>query len=325
MKYITSLNEGKEDSVLFGGKASNIFTLIKNEINVPLGYAISTKAFASFLEESHIKPIINEIFAKEYNPKEVIEISTKIKNLFLTSKMPSNIISEIQQKHIKVFSDIDKHNSYVVRSSANYEDSNNFSFAGQAQSFLNVRSITEIISSIKMCWASLFSPQILLYLIQLNKRGFNITPLDLEMAIIVQRMLKPQVSGVLFTANVINNNKDQMMINSTWGLGETITNNTIIPDLIIIKKESFEIMKVTIGKKEKTSVANPKGDSTILIDTEGKYQEICSLNSSQLIQIHNLGLKLEALFNYPQDIEWAIENNTLYALQSRPITTLSKK
>jgi len=325
MEYITSLKEGKEDTCLFGGKASNIFTLIKNEINVPLGYAISTKAFTSFLEESHIKPIINKIFAKEYNPKEVIEISTKIKNLFLTSEIPSNIISEIQRKHVKEFSDIGEHNSYVVRSSANYEDSNSFSFAGQAQSFLNIRSITEIISSIKMCWVSLFSPQILLYLIQLNKRGFNITPLDLEMAIIVQRMLKPQVSGVLFTANVLNNNKDQMMINSTWGLGETITNNTIIPDLIIIKKERFEIMKVTIGKKEKTSVANPKGDSTILIDTEGKYREICSLNSSQLMQIHDLGLKLEALFNYPQDIEWAIENNTLYALQSRPITTLSKK
>ena len=325
MEYITSLKEGKADTCLFGGKASNIFTLIKNEVNVPSGYAISTKAFALFLEESRIKPIIKEIFAKEYNPKEVIEISTKIKKLFLTSEVPSNIISEIQQKHIKEFSDIDEHNSYVVRSSANYEDSNNFSFAGQAQSFLNIRSITEIISSIKMCWSSLFSPQILLYLIQLNKRGFNITPLNLEMAIIVQRMLKPQVSGVLFTANVINNNKDQMMINSTWGLGETITNNTIIPDMIIIQKNGFEIMKITIGKKEKTSVANPKGDSTILIDTERKYREICSLNSSQLMQIHNLGLKLEALFNYPQDIEWAIENNTLYILQSRPITTLLKK
>ena len=325
MNYITSLKEGKEDTCLFGGKASNIFTLIRNKINVPRGYAISTKAFTSFLEESHIKPIIKEIFAKEYKPKEVIEISKKIKNLFLTSEVPSNIISEIQRKHVKEFSDIDEHNSYVVRSSANYEDLNSFSFAGQAQSFLNIRSITEIISSIKLCWTSLFSPQILLYLIQLNKRGFNINPLNLEMAIIVQRMLKPQVSGVLFTANVINNNQDQMMINSTWGLGETITNNIIIPDLIIVKKEGFDIIKITVGKKEKTSIANPKGDSTILIDTEEKIQELCSLNSSQLMQLHNLGLKLEALFNYPQDIEWAIENNTLYILQSRPITTLPKK
>ena len=324
MEYITSLKEGKEDPRLFGGKASNLFTLIKNEINVPPGYAISTKAFTLFLEESHIKPIIKEIFAKEYNPKEVIEISTKIKNLFLASDIPSNITSEIQQNHSKEFTDIDEHRSYVVRSSANYEDSNSFSFAGQAQSFLNIRSITEIILSIKMCWASLFSPQILLYLLQLKKRGFNITPLNLEMAILVQRMLKPQVSGVLFTANVINNNKEQMMINSTWGLGETITNNTIIPDLIIIKKGNCEVMKISIGKKEKTSIANPKGDSTILINTERKLQEECSLNLTQLKQIHNLGLKLEELFNYPQDIEWAIENNSLYALQSRPITTLPK-
>jgi len=95
--------------------------------------------------------------------------------------------------------------------------------------------------------------------------------------------------------------------------------------LIVVKKDNFDIIKMIIGKKEKTSVANPKGDSTILIDTERKFREMCSLNSSQLLQIHNLGLKLEALFNYPQDIEWAIENNTLYTLQSRPITTLVKK
>jgi len=324
MEYIVSLKEGKEDTRLFGGKASNIFTLIKNEINVPSGYVINTKAFTLFLEESGIKSIIKEIFAKEYDPKEVIEISTKIKNLFLTSEIPASIISEIHQMHIKVFRNIDENKSFVVRSSANYEDSNDFSFAGQAQSFLNIKNIARIISSIKLCWASLFSPQILLYLLQLNKRGFNIAPLNLEMAILVQRMLKPQVSGVLFTVNVINNNKDQMMINSTWGLGETITNNTIIPDLIIVKKSNCDVMKITIGEKEKTSIANPKGDSTLLINTEKKFQEKCSLNSSQLRQLHKMALKLEDLFNHPQDIEWAIENNSLYILQSRPITTLSK-
>ena len=324
MVYITSLKEGKENSRLFGGKASNIFTIIKNEINVPPGYVISTKAFTSFLEESSIKPIIKEIFAKKYSPKEVIEISTKIKNLFLTSQIPLTIISEIEQNQMKEFPDVDEHRTYVVRSSANHEDSNSFSFAGQAQSFLNIRSISEITVAIKKCWASLFSPQALLYLLQLNKRGLNITPMNLKMAIVVQKMLNPQVSGVLFTANVINNNRDQMMINSTWGLSETITNNSVIPDMIILKKGKGDVLKKSIGKKEKTSVANPKGDSTILVDTERKDQEKCSLNSSQLIQLHNLGLKLENLFNYPQDIEWAIENNTLYVLQSRPITTLSK-
>ena len=114
-----------------------------------------------------------------------------------------------------------------------------------------------------------------------------------------------------------------------WFYPEThklnVGNNTIIPDLIIVKKDNCDILKITIGKKEKTSVANPKGDSTILIDTELEVQELCSLNSAQLRQLHSLGLKLEELFKYPQDIEWAIENNILYALQSRPITTLPKK
>ena len=144
------------------------------------------------------------------------------------------------------------------------------------------------------------------------------------MAIVVQKMLKPQVSGVLFTANVINNNKDQMMINSTWGLGETITNNTIIPDLIIVKKDNCDIMKIMIGKKEKTSVANPKGDSTILIDTKREAQKKCSLNPSQLRQLHTLGLKLEELFKYPQDIEWAKAGGRLYIVKTRPVTPVEK-
>jgi len=141
------------------------------------------------------------------------------------------------------------------------------------------------------------------------------------MAVIIQKMVNSQISGVLFTINVINNAKNEMLINSTWGLGETITNSSIIPDLIILSKEKFSIIKYIIGEKEKTSILSPEGNSTILIPTRQPLKEQYSLNKTELVTLYNLGLKLEKLFNYPQDIEWAIENNVVYTLQSRPITT----
>jgi pyruvate,water dikinase len=142
------------------------------------------------------------------------------------------------------------------------------------------------------------------------------------MAVVIQKMVNADISGVLFTANVINNNWDELMINSTWGLGETIANNTIIPDMFILHKKKFEILKCVIGTKEKKSIRNPEGPHTILIDTETNDRKSCSLNEKQLKKLYNLALKLENVFNFPQDIEWAIENDILYTLQSRPITTL---
>lgn len=323
MEYTVNLKEAKEDIQLLGGKASNLIKLIKYGVKVPPGFVLNTKSFKEFVEDNQIQSEIKDIFSKEYYPKDVIDISSKIKKLYLGINLPERIIKEIKRMYSQVFANLEKGCSYVVRSSANFEDLSEFSFAGQAQSFLNNHNIDDIILSIKKCWASLFSPQALLYLLQLKKKKITISPKDLKMAVIVQKMINPQVSGVLFTANVINNNKNQMMINSSWGLGEVITGNLVIPDLIILNKIKFDIVKTVIGKKEKLLIANPNDMSTILTETEKTLQEQCSLNRTQLKQLHNLGIKLEIFFNYPQDIEWAIENNTIYTLQSRPITTLA--
>jgi len=138
-------------------------------------------------------------------------------------------------------------------------------------------------------------------------------------------MINSNISGVLFTANVITNNLNQMLLNSSWGLGETIANNLIIPDLIILNKKNFQILKKIIGKKEKKSIPNPEGSSTKLVETELELRNICSVNEYQLRHLYNLGVQLENKFSYPQDIEWAIENEIIYILQSRPITTLNEK
>lgn len=322
MTYVEFFSNLKPNVSLFGGKGSNLINMIKLGTNVPPGFIVNTLAFKKFLEDSSIKEEIFTKFSTDFNPKDVLNISTEIKNLFLKSQIPPDVINEIQNAVDIICKNLRKNISFSVRSSATIEDTTNFSFAGQAESYLNVITFDEILESVKNCWISLYSPNALLYLLQIRKSNKQILLKDLEMAVIIQQMVNSQVSGVLFTANVINNSKNEMLVNSTWGLGETITSNLVIPDLLIISRDKFSILKKVIGEKEKMSIPNPSESFTTLIATEKNLQKVCSLDESQLFQLYKLGLKLEKSFNYPQDIEWAIENDILYILQSRPITTL---
>jgi len=265
-----------------------------------------------------------KLLSKRFHLKEILQHSIKIRDLILKSKIPKIIIDEIKVAFDKIKKKIWSKISFAVRSSATIEDSKKFSFAGHADTYLYNNNIHDIIASLKNCWLSLFSPRSMLYFLQMRKKGLNISLSDIYMAVIVQQMVNSQISGVFFTANVINNDSNQMLINSTWGLGNTIADDLIIPDTIVLKKKQFEIIKRIIGKKEKKSIKNPKGSYTILIETDSKSRTVCSINEKQLRQLHNLGLKIENAFNLPQDIEWAIENDKIYILQSRPITTLKK-
>lgn len=322
MVYTEFLYDANPNPILFGGKGSNLIKLHNFGITIPPGFILTTELYRKFLEKSFLKEQLNKILPEDYKPQEAINLSIKVKNLFLQSEMPNKIYNEIETAFNKARKIYGKNITFAVRSSASIEDSKDFSFAGQAESYLYSRTLDEIISSLKNCWASLYSPQALLYLFQIRKKGKNIPIHGIEMAVIIQKMIDSQVSGVLFTVNVINNNQNQMMINSTWGLGETITDNKVIPDLIIINKDDGNIEKLVMGEKELKSIANPKGSSTVLVETEQNLRSISSLNQNQIQQLYDLGLKIEKKFDYPQDIEWAIENNEIYILQTRPITTL---
>ncbi|GAF76196.1 unnamed protein product, partial [marine sediment metagenome] len=163
-------------------------------------------------------------------------------------------------------------------------------------------------------------------LLQMKKQGVLDSLINIRMAVVVQKMVESEISGIMFTVNVITNNDNEMLINSTWGLGGTIADNIINPDMIIINKENYTISNIVIGEKEKRSIRNPEGTSdTLFIENELESRNICSLNETQLFQLCLLGKKIENIFQCPQDIEWAIENEKIYILQTRPITTLNSK
>jgi pyruvate,water dikinase len=323
MEFVVSFSEGKPNPSLLGGKGSNLIKLVKIGMNVPRGFIVNINAYKKFLAESDYTDQLMEIFSKKLEPKKIMQDSAKIQDLILKSAIPKEIVNDIKKGFEEICLD-DSGISFAVRSSATIEDSSKFSFAGQADSFLYNKTFDEILISLKKCWASLFSTRAMLYLLQMRKQGLELSLSDIQMAVVIQKMVNSEIAGVLFTANIVTNDLTQMYLNCTWGLGESIADNSVNADTIIVNKNNFEIVKRIIGKKEKKSIQNPEASGTIMIDTEPRYCDICSLNENQLRQVYNMGIKIESAFNYPQDIEWAIENDVLYILQTRPITTLRK-
>lgn len=324
MKYVDFFTRTAPNPDLLGGKGANLVKLVKFQFNIPPGFIINTKSYEKFLEESEYSDQITELISKDFKSKEIMHLSPKIKDLILKSSIPEDVMDEIKSAYDKICENIGGGASFAVRSSATIEDSSKFSFAGQADTFLYNKTYDDILTSLKKCWVSLFSPRAMLYLLQMKKMGIDLSIDNVQMAVVVQKMVNSQISGVLFTINVVNNEENQMMINSTWGLGETIASNSVNPDTIIINKDKFEIIKSIIGKKERKAIQNPESSGVILIETDEQSGMVCSLTDNQLRQLQNLGLKIEKAFKCPQDIEWAIENDKIYILQSRPITTLKK-
>lgn len=322
MKYLGFIHNNTSNEKLYGGKGTKLITMANLGINVPPGFILNTKSYETFLKESKFHDKIQKTLSQDYTKDNVLTLSKTINDLIINSKVPKAISNELKEAYNNLKTNYGEEISFAVRSSANIEDSEQFSFAGQAESFLNNKTLQDIMESIKKCWASLFSPQSMLYLLHMQNKGSKLSLLDIEIAVIIQKMLFPQCSGVLFTANVINNNRNQMMINSTWGLGDVVTNNLINPDLIILDKLNGEIVEKVIGEKEQLSMAHPNKSSTHLMDMEETLRNQWSLTDIHLKRLQLLGLDLEKHLKAPQDIEWAIEKDILYALQSRSITTL---
>lgn len=326
MKFVKFFSDCEYNRELLGGKGSNLVKLSKKDFNVPNGFIITTDAYTHFLNNSEYKTELEELLTTDLNPKNIMSFSEKISKYIKKSNIPKDISREIEKAHNLFTNKVGNHVRFSVRSSATIEDCENFSFAGQADTFLFKKSPKEILSSVKKCWNSLFSPRALLYITQIREKNQNMELINIKMAVIVQKMINSDVSGVLFTANVMNSNKKEMLINSTWGVGESLVGNKVVPDMIIVNKESLELVKTIIGKKEKKTVPDYKNSTAKTVKTDIESQKQCCLTEHQIQQICKIGAKIEQFYEYfPQDIEWAIKDDELFILQTRPITTIENK
>ena len=322
-RLMIHLNDSnKIDVNLIGTKAANLGILLQNNINVPDGFVISTNAYDLYLKYNRLDEIIQQALGEmEDEDIESIKLcSNKIKNAFFEAKLPNEVISEIQSQSMLI-------NNFpmAIRSSASAEDLPKASFAGQYDSYLNVYGENDVLDYIKKCYSSLWTTRAISYRIR-----NHIPHLNLEVAVIIQRLIPAKSAGILFTTNPINPKPPQIIIESNFGLGESIASGKISPDQFIISKESktkssFKIIDKRIGNK-KISIhphSSTEHSGVEVLDLPIHLNEKASLTDSQIFKLSRIGIQIEKIFGgIPQDIEWAIDkDDNIYILQTRPITS----
>ncbi|MCG9127768.1 hypothetical protein JT359_09240 [Candidatus Poribacteria bacterium] len=269
-----------DDLPLVGGKGLNLGKLTNAGFAVPNGFCVTTEAYRSSVEH----------------------ISEKNKDAIKDIHIKPELIEEILNARKKLQTD-----TVAVRSSATAEDLEDASFAGQQDSFLNVKS-DEIIDAVKRCWTSLWTTRAISY-----RKQQGISNDCLAMAVVIQEMCKTDVSGVLFTVSPFNN--QTCIIESNWGLGESVVSGSITPDSFELSRDTSEIMNETIASKHE--MITEQGITNISED----QQNAPSLTNEQLQKLCRLGLKVETLYKQPMDIEWGLIGEDFFLLQARPITT----
>jgi len=301
----------KENIDIAGGKGVNLGEMVKVGIPMPLGFVILAPAFDRFLKETdinvEIKAMRNRINIKDI--KSVEENSEIIRGLIIKAKMPKDIEREILAAFKKL-----KAKYVAIRSSATAEDSKIDSWAGQLETYLNTTQ-DNLLENVKKCWASLFTPRAIFYRFKKKLNGVKVS-----VAVVVQKMIQSEVSGVCFTVHPITKDKNQMIIEAAWGLGEILVSGQITPDTYVVEKGGLNILDINVNTQKKMIVQAKKGNKIIVVLKSKKGKQ--KLSTRQIKGLARLCLKIENHFKKPQDIEWALKKNNFYILQARPITTL---
>ena len=317
MKYTVWFSQiDKEDVDIVGGKGANLGELTKIRSPVPDGFAITSRAYFEFLDQNKLGDKIEKILQKlDYDNQDLVdEISEHIKDIVESADLPEEVITEIKDEYKKL-SRLKKH--VAVRSSATVEDLSVKSFAGQLDTFLNINNFDGVHSSIKKCWASLYNPRTLFYL-----KESGLSQSKVGVAVIIQEMVQSEVSGVMFTVDPMTNNKDRLVIEAVWGLGNLIVEGVVTPDHYEVAKSSFTIINKKLGLQTKQLILEKERNKEIPVSDT--YQNVQKVPDKKILELAQIGKKIESTYLFPQDIEWAIENNKLYILQSRPVTSADK-
>ncbi|GAB6135906.1 phosphoenolpyruvate synthase [Thermococcus prieurii] len=366
-KFIRWFEElGREDVPLVGGKGANLGELTNAGIPVPPGFCVTAEAYKYFVNNVKVskedikkvmgekaeKGVLAEVLANapdEARPlqdwimdivertnvddsRELMDNTAVIRELILAMPMPKEIADEVLDAYHKLCKRFNKDPEkgefvYVaVRSSATAEDLPEASFAGQQETYLDVIGDEDLLENVRKCWASLWTARATFYR---AKQGFDHRKVYLSA--VVQKMVNSKTSGVMFTANPVTNNRNEIMINAAWGLGEAVVSGAVTPDEYIVEKGTWKIKEKYIAKKEVMYVRNPEtGKGTVLVKVADylgpEYVEKQVLTEEQIIEVAKMGAKIEEHYQYPQDIEWAYDadDGKLYIVQSRPITTLKE-
>ncbi|MEK4328524.1 phosphoenolpyruvate synthase [Paenibacillus sp. FSL R7-0312] len=299
--------------LLVGGKGLNLGMLSGIDgIQVPEGFCVTTAAYQeAILHNETYHVLLNRLTTlRADNREQISEISREIRRIITEAEIPSGVVTAVTQ----VLSRLGSEQAYAVRSSATAEDLPYASFAGQQDTYLNIIGVDAILQHISKCWTSLFTERAVIYRMQ---NGFDHS--QVYLSVIVQRMVFPQASGILFTADPVTNNRKLLSIDASFGLGEALVSGLVSPDCYKVKEG--EITDKRIAAKKLAIYGLPEG-GTETRQLDSGQQQAQTLTEQQILQLERIGRQIEAYLGSPQDIEWCLADGTFYIVQSRPITTL---
>ncbi len=325
MQFIKYPNQlSKEDVKEAGGKGANLAELTNAGFPVPECFFITVNAYYRFLDENRLREKINEAISKTdfSNFDSLKDASEKIKAMIAGARMPSAVRDEIKNAYEGLGNDAgirsidflynDEKPFVAVRSSAVTEDVKGASSAGQQETFLNVKGVESLLLSVQKCWASLFTERAIYY------RHKHNLPQDAGISVIVQRMVNADRSGVMFTVNPVTS-ENNITVEAVWGLGETIVQGEVTPDTYIVDKNNGAILEKKIGSKLIERIRDSSG-KTIKRSVNQERVDAQVLTDAEIVRTAAYGKKIEQRYDYPQDIEYAVERGKIYIVQSRAVT-----
>ena len=301
----------KEDVLIVGGKGANLGEMTSAKINVPSGFVITADAYRDFLKVNAIDSLIENGIKKSADDEKILlNEAEHFRGKIKSGKFPEQLENIIREKYFN----LGNNTRVAVRSSATAEDLPDASFAGQQETYLNVQGIESVLNGVRNCYASLWGNRAVSYRFH---QGYDQT--SVSIAVVIQEMIESEKSGVLFTVNPVNKKENEMQINASFGLGESVVSGRVTADSYIIDK-SGNIIEVNIGSKETQIIYGDK--ETVEVSVNPDKRKTRALNDREILELMKCGLEIEKHYGMPMDIEWAIKNDIVYILQARAITTL---
>ncbi|MEM3971086.1 MAG: pyruvate, water dikinase [Saccharolobus sp.] len=312
---------GKDAVGIAGGKGANLGELVSIGIRVPPGFIITSKAFKYFLEYNNLFDKIRDILLTYTNSEEASE---KIKQLIKTAKIPEDLSQKILKSYDELSKKIGKEPLVAVRSSATAEDIEQASFAGQQDTYLNV-SRSELLDKVKEVWASLYNARAIEY-----RKSKNIDQLSVLIAVVVQKMVNARSAGVMFTLHPVTGDDRYILIESNWGLGESVVGGKVTPDEVLIEKATLQIVDKKISTKSIKIVYDLRTKKNIEVKLTDEEANAMSITDEEAKELAKLAMKIEEHYKRHMDIEWAIDADlsfpdNIFIVQARPETFWSTK
>ncbi|MCL5435606.1 MAG: hypothetical protein M1275_00820 [Patescibacteria group bacterium] len=314
-----------------GGKGASLGEMTRAGIPVPPGFVVLSAAFDRFLKETDLN---TEIEARLSNVKyqdinSVDRASNEIRAVIAKAKMPEDLQEEVLDNYYKLFertpyplsispSGRGRSDGLVaVRSSATAEDSKVASWAGELETFLNTDE-KRLLANVKKCWSSLFTTRAIFY-----RHEKKLLKSRVSVAVVVQQMVQSEISGICFTVHPVTEEKNQLLIEAGYGLGEAIVSGSITPDSYVVDKKQGALLDINVASQIKMLIKSPAGNKWVVV--KKSQAELQKLSGRQILELAQICQRVEKHYGFPCDIEWAFARGKFYITQSRPITTLNKK